>query len=386
MPGAGARPPVEDLLSPSNPAPPQILRTPLYELHASQGAKFVAFAGYDMPVQFGAGIIAEHKHVRAMAGLFDVSHMGQIELRGADAATALEALTPGDFTGLGDGAMRYTLFTNDAGGVLDDLMVTRFGEALHLVVNAATKAADLAHLAAILPPSVEVRELEARALLAFQGPKAAAVLERLAPGVGALRFMQATRLSIGGIEATASRSGYTGEDGFEVSVAAGEAAALARLLLAEPEVAPIGLGARDSLRLEAGLCLYGSDLAPDITPVEAGLRWTIAKRRRTEGGYPGAEVIARQLSDGPPRRRVGLRPSGRAIARAHTAITGSNGEALGEVTSGGFGPSVDGAIAMGYVRTGAHAVGQAVSLSVRNRNVEASIVTLPFTPHRYVRQ
>ena len=368
-------------MSPSDAA----RRTPLHGLHEEHGAKFVVFAGYDMPVQYRAGIIAEHCHVRTAAGLFDVSHMGQIELVGAQSAHALEALVPGDIAGLGEGAMRYTLFTNERGGVLDDLMVTNLGDRLLLIVNAATKAADIDHMRAHLPGGVALGVLDDRALLALQGPLAALVLERHARGVGELRFMQARPISIAGIDAIASRSGYTGEDGFEISVAAGEAEALARRLLGEPEVAPIGLGARDSLRLEAGLCLYGSDLTPDITPVEADLRWAIGKRRRAERGYPGAAVIARQLADGPPRRRVGLRPAGRTIARAHTEITGPGGEALGEVSSGGFGPSAEGSIAMGYVRAGFDAVGQAVSLAVRNRSVAAAIVKLPFTPHRYVR-
>ncbi len=368
-------------MRPSEPAQ----RTPLHGLHEEHGAKFVVFAGYDMPVQYSAGIIAEHRHVRAAAGLFDVSHMGHIELAGARAAQALETLVPGNIVGLGEGAMRYTLFTNEAGGVLDDLMVTNLGGRLLLIVNAATKAADIDHLRAHLPGGVELRVLDDRALVALQGPSAAAVLDRHAPGVAGLRFMRAGQISIAGIDAIASRSGYTGEDGFEISVAAGEAEALARRLLGEPEVAPIGLGARDSLRLEAGLCLYGNDLTPDITPVEADLRWTIGKRRRAEGGFPGDAVIARQLAEGAPRRRVGLRPSGRAIARAHTEITGAGGEVLGEVTSGGFGPSVDGSIAMGYVRVGFEAAGQAVSLSVRGRGLAAAIIKLPFTPHRYVR-
>jgi aminomethyltransferase len=372
---------LESLLSLSQPT----CRTPLHDLHEEQGAKFVAFAGYEMPVQYEAGIIAEHRHVRAAAGLFDVSHMGQIELVGPDAARALEALVPGDIAGLAEGAMRYTMFTNARGGVLDDLMVTNLGDLLILVVNATAKAADIDHLRANLPTGVEFNVLDDRAMIALQGPAAAAVLDRHAPGVAALNFMQAGRFSIAGVDVIASRSGYTGEDGFEISIPAGDAAELARKLLAEPEAAPIGLAARDSLRLEAGLCLYGSDLTPGITPVEAGLRWTISKRRRVEGGYPGAEVIAQQLKEGPARRRVGLRLSGRAIARAHSAIIDAGGKPLGEVTSGGFGPSVGGPIAMGYVRGGSHTVGSAVSLSVRSRSLESAIVRLPFAPHRYFR-
>ena len=291
-------------------------RTPLYELHRARGAKMVPFAGYEMPVQYPAGIIAEHLHTRAQAGLFDVSHMGQIRLRGAEAARALEALVPGDLQALMPRQMRYTLLLNDRGGILDDLMATRVpeeaGDGLMLVVNAACKEADLAHLQAYLDRAVAIEPQFERALLALQGPAAAAVLARFAAGVERMKFMSAAEVSIAGISCGITRSGYTGEDGFEISVSAEQAAALAERLLGEPEVMPIGLGARDTLRLEAGLCLYGHDIDRTTTPIEAGLAWTIGKRRRAEGGFPGAAMILRQLAEGTARKRVGIRPDGRA--------------------------------------------------------------------------
>ena len=364
-------------------------RTPLYELHRARGAKMVPFAGYEMPVQYPAGIIAEHLHTRAQAGLFDVSHMGQIRLRGAEAARALEALVPGDLQALMPRQMRYTLLLNDRGGILDDLMATRVpeeaGDGLMLVVNAACKEADLAHLQAYLDRAVAIEPQFERALLALQGPAAAAVLARFAAGVERMKFMSAAEVSIAGTPCSITRSGYTGEDGFEISVSAEQAAGIAERLLGEPEVMPIGLGARDTLRLEAGLCLYGHDIDETTTPIEAGLAWTIGKRRRAEGGFPGAAMILRQLAEGTARKRVGIRPDGRAPAREGTAIIDAAGPRIGTVTSGGFGPSVGAPIAMGYVDAAHNAEGSALSLIVREVARPAHVARLPFVPTRYYR-
>ena len=364
-------------------------RTPLYELHRARGAKMVPFAGYEMPVQYPAGIIAEHLHTRAQAGLFDVSHMGQIRLRGAEAARALEALVPGDLQALAPRQMRYTLLLNDRGGILDDLMATRVpeeaGDGLMLVVNAACKETDLAHLQASLDGAVAIEPQFERALLALQGPAAAAVLARFAAVVERMAFMSAAEVSIAGISCGITRSGYTGEDGFEISVPAEQAAGLAERLLGEPEVMPIGLGARDTLRLEAGLCLYGHDIDDMTTPIEAGLAWTIGKRRRAEAGFPGAAMILRQLAEGTARKRVGIRPDGRAPAREGTAIIDAAGSRIGAVTSGGFGPSVGAPIAMGYVDAAHAAEGSALSLIVREVARPAHIARLPFLPTRYYR-
>jgi aminomethyltransferase len=371
----------------SDPQPLQ--RTPLHALHAELGARMVPFAGYDMPVQYPAGILAEHLHCRRAAGLFDVSHMGQIRLAApggiAVAAQELERLVPGDILGLADRRQRYTLLTDEAGGIRDDLMVAHAGDHLFLVVNAGCKAADFDHLRAAVGHHCALELLADRALLALQGPAAATVLGRLAPAASAMRFMEAGPLAIDGVGCFASRSGYTGEDGFEISVPADAAERLARRLLAEPEVAPVGLGARDSLRLEAGLCLYGNDIDRGTSPIEADLAWAIAKRRRAEGGFPGAEPILRQLAEGPRRRRVGIRPEGRAPARAHTEIRDEGGALVGEITSGGFGPSVDGPIAMGYVTPALAAPGSRLQLMVRGKALPASVVPLPFVPHRYHR-
>ncbi|MFQ5784048.1 MAG: glycine cleavage system aminomethyltransferase GcvT [Alphaproteobacteria bacterium] len=357
-------------------------RTPLYDLHVELGARMVPFAGYEMPVQYAHGILAEHLHTRAKAGLFDVSHMGQVVLRGPGAADALERLVPGDIAGLAEGRMRYTLFTNEAGGILDDLMVTNAGDRLLLVVNAACKHADFAHLGAGLP-GLEVEMRDDRALLALQGPAAAAVLARHAPDCARLVFLTAAEMTVAGVDCLVSRSGYTGEDGFEISLPNEATETLARRLLDEPEVAPVGLGARDSLRLEAGLCLYGHDIDTTTTPVEAGLVWTIARRRRAQGGYPGAETIARQLAEGPRRRRVGIRPEGRAPAREHTVVTDAAGRTIGEITSGGFGPTVGGPVAMGYVDADHAEPGSEVALVVRDRPRPARIAALPFVATRY---
>ena len=360
-----------------------LLTTPLDSLHRELGAKMVPFAGYAMPVQYPAGILAEHLHTRAAAGLFDVSHMGQIIIEGADPAAALEALVPGDVAGLGVGCTRYSVFTNDQGGILDDLMISRLSPTrLFLVVNAACKAQDFAHLRAN-PGGCDVRMLDDRALLALQGPKAADAFATLAPASVGQGFMTIHEYDVAGIPCLVTRSGYTGEDGFEISAPADRAEELARALLALDGVSPIGLGARDSLRLEAGLCLFGADIDTTTTPVEANIQWIIGKRRREGGGFPGAPVILRQLAEGPARRRVGIKPDGKAPARAHTPVTDLDGTPIGEITSGGFGPSVGGAVAMGYVPAAFAKPGTPVRLVVRGKALDAHVVALPFTPHRY---
>ena len=367
--------------------------TPLHDLHVELGAKMVPFAGYDMPVQYPTGILTEHLHTREGAGLFDVSHMGQVRIWGDDyrsAAGSLERLCPADFLDLKPTRQRYSFFTNGDGGILDDLMVTRVvdskhGDHLFMVVNAGCKEEDVSHLRANLNNRCEILELTDRALLALQGPKAAMVMARLAPESSAMVFMSGRELAIGGIACFATRSGYTGEDGFEISVPAGDAHGLAKLLLAQPEVKPIGLGARDSLRLEAGLCLYGNDLTPQTTPVEAGLVWAIGKRRREQGGFPGAGIVQRQIAGGPSRRRVGLMPEGRAPARSHTVIANATGEPVGEVTSGGFAPSIARPIAMGYVRAEFSREGTSVQLIVRDKALPATVVAMPFVAHNYHR-
>lgn len=364
---------------------------PLDSLHRRLGARMVPFAGHAMPLHYPEGVIAEHLWTRAHAGLFDVSHMGQLTLAGEGAAPWLETLCPGDFLGLRPGRMRYSLLLADDGGILDDLMVTNAGDRLELVVNGATRAADLAHMGARLAPGLELRHLADRALLALQGPEAAAALGRLgiaaAPGgvpVEALKFMEAGAFTWRGVPLWVSRSGYTGEDGFELSVPAEAAEALAEALLARPEVKPVGLGARDSLRLEAGLPLYGHDLSPATEPVEAGLAFAISKRRKVEGGFPGAERILKALLDGPARRRVGLKPEGRQPVREGAAIHA--GEApVGVVTSGGYGPSVGGPVAMGYVASAHAADGTALEIEVRGRRLPARVVPLPFWQKSYAR-
>ncbi len=356
--------------------------TPLHDLHVELDARMVPFAGYDMPLRYPTRILAEHLHARAGAALFDVSHMGQIELHGADAAAALEALVPGDIVGLAPGAMLYTLFTDDAGGILDDLMVVNAGDHLLLIVNAARKGDDLAHLGAGLS-GVTAEMYFDRALLALQGPAAAEALARHAPDCARLRFMTAAEMPVAGVACFVSRSGYTGEDGFEISVSTADAEAVARRLLAEPEVAPAGLGARDTLRLEAGLCLYGHDIDAGTTPVEAGLAWTVAERRRREGGFPGAEVILGQLRDGIARKRVGLVPEGEVPAREHAAVVDEAGEPIGEVTSGGFAPTLGRPVAMAYVKAAFARPGTAVGLVVHGKTLAARVARMPFVPRRY---
>ena len=362
-----------------------LFTTPLNALHRELGGKMVEFAGYEMPVQYPAGIMAEHLHTRTQAGLFDVSHMGQVKLSGDGADKALETLVPGEIQALKPGRQRYTLFTNEQGGILDDLMVTRFNDHLFLVVNAGCKGQDIEHMRTHLPSGVKLEVMFERALLALQGPAAKAVMGRLGPAGTELTFMGAARVEIGGIWCTVTRSGYTGEDGFEISVDEDKAEALARLLLAQPEVMPIGLGARDSLRLEAGLCLYGHDIDTTTTPIEADLAWAISKRRREEGGFPGADIILDQLKNGTTRKRVGIRPEGRAPAREHTELTDADGRRIGEITSGGFGPSVGAPVAMGYVETASASEGTEINAMVRGKALPARVASMPFTPHRYHR-
>ena len=371
----------------------ELLKTPLHALHLELGARMVPFAGYSMPVQYPAGLMAEHKHTRSAAGLFDISHMGQLRLVGPDAAAAFETLMPVDVVGLAPGKQRYGLLLNDEGGILDDLMFFNEGnDSLFVIVNGACKVADIAHIQARSGQRCLVAPLPDQALLALQGPLAAAVLARLAPGSEKLVFMTGGALSIGGIPVFATRSGYTGEDGFEISVAAADADRLARLLLAQPEVMPIGLGARNSLRLEAGLCLYGNDIDTTTTPVEAALTWAIQKVRRTggerAGGFPGAHKVLAQLDGGtsaPARKRVGLVALERVPVRDGTLLQTPEGQDIGQVTSGLLGPTVDQPVAMGYVATAHAAPGTRVHAIVRGKAVPMEVRPMPFVPARYYR-
>ena len=365
-------------------------KTPLNALHRELGAKMVDFAGYDMPVQFPMGVLKEHLHTREKAGLFDVSHMGQASVVGPDhetAARALEKFAPGEILKLGVGRQRLSVLLNDEGGILDDLMVARPSEdgCLNIVVNGACKEADYAYLEANLPSGVKLTRHDDRALLALQGPKASEVLAALCPAAEDLKFMSFADLDIDGIAAIVTRGGYTGEDGFEISVAAGDAEKLARRLLDHADVEPIGLGARDSLRLEAGMCLYGHDLTPEISPVEGNLGFIIGKRRREEGGFAGADRILKELADGPSRLRVGLLPEGRAPAREGAEIQSTDGKTIGVVTSGGFAPTHGAPIAMGYVETAFAETGTDVNLIVRGKALPAKVADMPFVPHRYYR-
>ena len=359
--------------------------TLLHNLHVSLGAKMVPFAGYDMPVQYPSGILTEHRHTRGQAGLFDVGHMGQAILRGDNVAAALETLMPGDIAGLEQGQMRYSQFTNEAGGILDDLMVTNRGDHIFLVVNAGCKDADFAHIQKHIGDRVELEILANRGLIALQGPMAATVLNRHAQGVKAMLFLTMQDIEIDGIACLVSRAGYTGEDGYEISVPGEKSVELAELLLAEAEVEPIGLGARDTLRLEAGLCLYGHDIDETTSPIEAGLLWSIGKRRREDGGFLGAERIISEIENKPSRRRVGILPDGRAPAREGTEITDQSGNNIGVVTSGGFGPTVDGPIAMGYVSRENAAVDTTLQLTVRGKSLNSKVIKLPFVEQNYYR-
>jgi aminomethyltransferase len=359
--------------------------TPLAPLHRELGGRMVPFAGYSMPVHYAAGIMSEHLQCRAKAALFDVSHMGQAELVGEGAAAALEQLTPADVQILKPGRQRYGLLMTEAGGILDDLMVANLGDRLFLVVNSSRKAVDFPAIEAALPAGVTLRPLPDRALMALQGPAAVSGLATLAPGVEALPFMGIGSFEVAGTPAIISRSGYTGEDGVEISVPAEAAERLAKALLMLPGVAPAGLGARDSLRLEAGLCLYGNDIDETTSPVEANLTWTIGKRRRMAWDFAGADRVRRELDNGPARLRVGIRPEGRQPARGHTPVHAPGGGAVGEITSGGFGPSLNGPMAMGYVARGHAADGTALELMVRGKPLAARIAPTPFVPHRYAR-
>ena len=371
----------------SDPSDATALPTVLHGAHVALGARMVPFAGYSMPVQYPTGIIAEHGWTRRHAGLFDVSHMGQAFLVGPDHATtakALEALVPAAILELAPGRQRYTQLTNAEGGILDDLMVSRPTDApdgwLFLVVNAACKVADYAHIAANLPAGVELRPIEDRALLALQGPEAEAVMVALGASVGAMKFMDAAPMTLLGSAVHVSRSGYTGEDGFEISVPAADAVRLWEALLADERVKPIGLGARDSLRLEGGLCLYGHDIDTATSPVEAALEWSIQKRRRVEGGFPGAERIRAELANGASRRRVGLAFEGRQPAREGAEIATRDGRIVGRITSGGFGPTLQAPVAMGYVEAAHAAPGTELDVLVRGKPLAARIVSLPFVP------
>lgn len=373
----------------------ELKRTPLYEFHVAHGGKMVPFAGYEMPVQYPLGVMKEHLHTRAAAGLFDVSHMGQVALSSTEGLEAcmlaLETLVPVSVAGLKRDRQRYGIFTNDAGGILDDLMIANTGEGLFLVVNAACKTEDIAHLKAHLPDHVTVTEITDRALLALQGPMAEEVLARLVPHVTEMRFMDSRRLAVSGGEWWISRSGYTGEDGFEISVPAEEVEGVAAALLAMDEVELIGLGARDSLRLEAGLCLYGHDIDTETSPVEGNIAWAIQGVRRTggarAGGFPGAERILKELDEGAARKRVGLLPAGRAPMREGTPLFASaeSDAQIGVITSGGFGPSVERPVAMGYVPIALADDGTEIFAELRGKRLPVTVAPMPFRPSTYKR-
>ncbi len=377
-------------------SPPSLKQTPLHALHLARGAKMVPFAGYDMPVQYETGVLKEHLHTRKHAGLFDVSHMGQIVLRPKsgrleDAARALESLVPQDILTLPPSRQRYAQFTNETGGILDDLMAANFGDHLFLVVNAACKAEDEAHLREHLSDACIIEPLADRALIALQGPAAEKVLAKFDANIPAMKFMDAGPRRLAGVDCFDSRSGYTGEDGFEISVPAEAAEDFAKLLLADENVLPIGLGARDSLRLEAGLCLYGHDLDPSTTPVEAALEWSIQKSRRKggarPGGFPGADLILKQLENGAPRRRVGLKPEGRAPVREGAPLfaDATSPQPIGQVTSGGFGVSLNAPVAMGYVPAHLARTDATLFAEVRGQRLPLRIAAMPFVPNTYKR-
>ena len=378
-----------DTATPNTANNDNLQTTPLDGLHRELGAKMVPFAGYSMPVQYPLGVLKEHLHTRSAAGLFDVSHMGQADLIGDNVAQVLEDLVPGELQALKPGRIRYTQLLNKAGGIADDLMVARPVDGdlnrLHLVVNAGCKEKDYALIESELAGRATLERKGDHALLALQGPKASDVLARFDPGCAEMPFMSHRPAGIGDIAAVVSRCGYTGEDGFEISIPSQSAETFARRLIEDPGVEAIGLGARDSLRLEAGLCLYGHDLDEETSPIEAGLAWSIGKRRRAEGGFPGDERILRELNEGPSRLRIGLKPVGRAPAREGTIIETPDGTVVGTVTSGGFGPSVEGPIAMGYVAAAQAEPGTRLHLIVRGKALEADVVAMPFVPQRYYR-
>ena len=366
-----------------------IKRTPLFELHQEIGGKMVPFAGYSMPVQYPTGIIKEHQHCRESASLFDVSHMGQIKLTGENAAKALESLVPVDVVDLPAFHQRYAMFTNEQAGILDDLIITNAGDHLFVVVNGACKEQDIAHIKNNISLLCDIEVLEDQGLIALQGPKAGEVMKRLAPQAAELVFMTACQTVIDGVDCFVTRSGYTGEDGFEISMPANKTDQIARMLLDQPEVEPCGLGARDSLRLEAGLCLYGHDLTTQTTPVEATLLWALSKVRRQDGmragGYPGAEIIFKQIAERPTRKRVGLKPQGRAPIREGAEIQGPDGSIIGEVTSGGFGATISGPVAMGYISREHSEIGTELNAVVRGKLQPLTVAKLPFVTQRYYR-
>lgn len=375
------------MAEPTNEA---LLQTPLYQAHIDAGAKMVPFAGYEMPVQYPLGVKKEHLHTRDSAGLFDVSHMGQLLLKGSEAAAFMETLVPVDVIGLEAGKQRYAFFTNDQGGIEDDLMIANLGDELFVVVNAACKAQDIAHIQSHLPQGVELEVIEDRALMALQGPKAAEVLARLAPVVSDMVFMDVVRTSIQGVECIVSRSGYTGEDGYEISVSAEQAKELAQALTAEAEVEWIGLGARDSLRLECGLCLYGHDLDTTTTPVEASLLWAIQPVRRKggerEGGFPGADVILNQIvTKDVARKRIGLVGQTKAPVREGAELFDAQDNLIGKVTSGTAGPNAGKPVSMGYIETSFASVGTEVFAEVRGKKLPMTVEKMPFVPQRYYR-
>ncbi|WP_424940701.1 glycine cleavage system aminomethyltransferase GcvT [Aliiroseovarius sp. S253] len=359
-------------------------RTPLYDLHVELGGKMVDFAGWEMPVQYPMGIMGEHKHCREKAALFDVSHMGQVILKGDNIGEKLEAICPQAYATLKEGKARYGFFTNEDGGIMDDLIVSNAGDHFFVVVNASMRHQDIPHMAANLD-GVEVTEIFDRALVAVQGPKAEDVVGELCPAARDLTFMETTVADINGVECRISRLGYTGEDGYEISIPEDQAEAVARAFLAHDDCEPAGLGARDSLRLEAGLCLYGNDIDQSTSPIEASLSWAIQKRRKEEGGFPGADRIQRELAEGAAKKLVGIKPEGRAPARQHVEIQSAEGNTIGEITSGSFGPTVGGPVAMGYVAKGHGEVGEKVNLIIRGKAQPAEIVSLPFVQQNYKR-
>ncbi len=359
-------------------------RTPLYDLHVELGGKMVDFAGWEMPVQYPMGIMGEHKQCREKAALFDVSHMGQVILRGDNVGEKLETLCPQAFATLKEGKARYGFFTNDDGGIMDDLIVSNAGDHYFVVVNAALRHQDIPHMQANLD-GVEVTEIFARALVAVQGPSAEEVVASLCPAARELKFMETTVAEIDGVECRISRLGYTGEDGYEISIPEADAIRISKLFLAHDDCEPAGLGARDSLRLEAGLCLYGNDIDQSTSPVEASLGWAMQKRRKEEGGFPGAARIQKELAEGAAKKLVGIKPEGRAPARQGVEVQTLEGDSIGAITSGSFGPTVGGPVAMGYVATEHSAAGTKVNLIIRGKAQPAEIVALPFVTQNYKR-
>ena len=359
-------------------------RTPLYDLHVELGGKMVDFAGWEMPVQYPMGIMGEHKQCREKAALFDVSHMGQVILRGENVGEKLETLCPQAYAGLNEGKARYGFFTNEDGGIMDDLIVSNAGDHYFVVVNAALRHQDIPHMQANLD-GVEVTEIFDRALVAVQGPKAEDVVGNLCPAARDLKFMETTVADIDGVECRISRLGYTGEDGYEISIPEADAIRISKLFLAHEDCEPAGLGARDSLRLEAGLCLYGNDIDQSTSPIEASLAWAIQKRRKEEGGFPGAARIQKELAEGPSKKLVGIKPEGRAPARQGVEVQSEGGDTLGTITSGSFGPTVGGPVAMGYVAADHAQPGTKVNLIIRGKAQPAEIVALPFVTQNYKR-